>query len=59
MARTPVIAALSKKGLLFYKSGIIDESACTGKIVLDHAVLIVGYGIEGNKEYWIVKNTWG
>merc|ERR1711934_695449 len=40
-----------------YHSGILDTSACGTK--LDHAVAAVGYGTEGGKDYWIVRNSWG
>jgi hypothetical protein len=41
-----------------YTSGIIDSiDIC--KPNLDHAVLLVGYGSENGRDYWIVKNTWG
>ena len=41
-----------------YAGGIIDSyDVC--KPNLDHAVLLVGYGIEQGREYWVVKNTWG
>ncbi|KAH0789815.1 Clan CA, family C1, cathepsin L-like cysteine peptidase [Histomonas meleagridis] len=42
----------------FYKSGIYDEPKCSST-VLDHGVGCVGFGAEGDKKYWIIRNSWG
>jgi len=52
----------------FYKRGVLDPSShpilggCADKTTsdnLNHAVLLVGYGVDGSKDYWTVKNSWG
>jgi len=46
----------SKWGL--YSTGIVeDKSWCSGSI--NHAVNVVGYGREGGKDFWLVRNSWG
>lgn len=40
-----------------YTGGILDSAACGTQ--LDHAVTAVGYGKQGDQEYYIVRNSWG
>ena len=55
----PVSVAIEADTRVFqlYSGGVIDSSSCGTN--LDHGVLIVGYGTEDGKPYWLVKNSWG
>lgn len=56
----PLSIALNAENLQSYKSGILDfASAEDCPAVLNHGVLLVGYGVENGTKYWIVKNSWG
>jgi len=65
VASGPLAVALNADLVEGYSSGIINPAAgdCDGSS-LDHAVLIVGYGVGSSVAgdsipYWIVKNSWG
>jgi cathepsin F len=57
----PLAVAINATPLQFYFWGVFDpwwQWICD-PASLNHGVLIVGYGNNGSKDYWIVKNSWG
>jgi len=59
VAQQPVSVAIEADQDVFqhYTSGVLTNDACGS--TLDHGVLAVGYGTDGGKQYWKVKNSWG
>ena len=56
----PCSVAIDAGGLQFYSRGVYRNEHCS-PVVLNHAVLAIGYGVDSGtgEEYWLVKNSWG
>lgn len=62
----PISVAMDASHMSFqlYATGVYDPWLCSSSR-LDHGVLVVGFGSEPsglfheNKDYWLVKNSWG
>jgi len=51
----PVAVLIDANPLQSYQRGIFNWQCYQ----TNHAVTLVGYGMEGNVEYWIIRNSWG
>ena len=64
VSEAPCVACIkfSLLTITYYSQGIYEDEECMG-LDYDHAILVVGYGTEAGKDYWIIKNsqgtTWG
>jgi len=54
-ARGSVAGGVAADTLENYKGGVISGE-CTGA---NHAISVVGWGVEDGTKYWVVRNSWG
>merc|ERR1712194_864157 len=51
----PIACGIDAGPILKYTGGIVSMAGSG----VDHVISVVGWGTEGSKEYWIVRNSWG
>eukprot|EP00759_Apiculatamorpha_spiralis_P013341 PhF_6_TR20004/c0_g1_i1/m.29198/K01373/CTSF; cathepsin F len=52
----PISVVIDSTSWQLYNGGIL--TSCRS-LVQDHGALIIGFGVQGNLSYWILKNSWG
>jgi cathepsin L len=56
----PIAVSVDASTWSLYSKGVYDCPASVYKSPdIDHAVQLVGYGVDGTTPYWIVRNSWG
>lgn len=57
VAHGPVVVSVDGGKWFSYDRGIFD--GCEKDVVVNHAVLAIGYGKEASRKYWLIRNSWG
>jgi len=53
----PIAVSVDASKWSAYRSGIFD--GCNqAKPDINHAVVLVGYGVDNGKKYWLIRNSW-
>lgn len=55
--RGPVGVSVAAGEWFTYSSGVFDS--CSADAIIDHAVTLIGIGIEKGSKYWLIQNSWG
>jgi len=56
----PISVSADASSWSFYSSGVFTMCPGQGRdVIINHAIQLVGYGVDGDKPYWIIRNSWG
>jgi len=55
MTNGPIACGIDASPILNYTGGIISDPGAE----VDHVVSVVGWGVQGSQQYWLVRNSWG
>lgn len=58
IAKGPVIAAIdfSLESFMFYSGGIYYDPKCSS-VLVNHAIVVTGYGTENGTDFWWIRNS--
>merc|ERR1712196_566666 len=56
---TAISVAAGGLGWQFYSGGVFTGGLFGCGFAVDHAVQLVGYGVDDSVMYWLVRNSWG
>jgi len=54
---SPVAVSVAASGWSRYKEGVFSHASCD--FVINHAVVVNGYGTQNTTSYWLIRNSWG
>jgi cathepsin L len=57
----PIAVSVAADPWMMYGGGVFTGCPAGGtrQVIINHAVQLVGYGVDAGKDYWIVRNSWG
>merc|ERR1712080_134814 len=55
----PISTSVAASDWGLYAGGIYDGCSYDEPIIVNHAVMLVGYGSDPEGDYWLIRNSWG